>query len=150
MAKVYAVRNISDKPARPIMLTIGMSGGDPGAAGKSRMISTDGIPVFLSESDYDQCKESIVRLQKARMLHVDIIDKPEAKAPQPKKEVAEELLEIPFAPVESVQSVLESMTLDQCITKDQLETYALAKHGVDLDKRKSVKALRLEIEELEA
>jgi hypothetical protein len=148
MAKAYAIRNITNNPARPIMMTIGASCGDPGVSGKSKLISTDGIPVFFSEDEYNSFKDSAERLKNGRMIHVDVIERKE-KAPEPKKETEPELPEIPFEPVDSIASVVAGLTLDQCTSKEHLETYAISKHGIDIDNRKSFKTLLAELKKLE-
>lgn len=47
------------------------------------------------------------------------------------------------------QDTAGTKNIDQ-MTKDELEAYALEKHGVDLDKRKGVKALRETVKDLDA
>jgi hypothetical protein len=148
MAKVYALRNITNNPARPIMFTIGGSCGDPGESGKNKLVSTDGIPVFFSESEYASCKEAIDRQVKGRMIHVDVVERKE-RAPEPKKEVEPELPDVDDVFVDSINSALSGLTLEQCTTKDHLETYAISKHGIDVDKRKSFKSILADIKELE-
>lgn len=96
MSKNITVKNITRDPAVPIGLMVVKSGGPLGESGNYIQISTDGIPVPLTEGQYENCKEAVARYVDAEKLKLSIIEtkEPEAKKatkvkPAPKAEAPE-------------------------------------------------------------
>ena len=143
MAKKYALRNTTTKPPRPLYVVTGKAEGTPGM--QSVLISTDGLPVFLTQSQYDACKEAVQTYVKHKMLRLDILEAKD-KTPLPEVEVGDDLPELPNA---SKVDAPEKDPLKTPETKDELEKYALHHFGVNIDKRKSLATIKKEIAELE-
>lgn len=71
MAKQYAVKNTTDKPARPLILMTSPSGG---AVGQShRLIDTNDFPVMLTETEYGHCKDAIAKYVEAGMMSLNVL-----------------------------------------------------------------------------
>lgn len=70
--------------------------------------------------------------------HKDIVDR-----------VLDEEVKKPVKSAKKVEDKKDLSFLEE-MTKDELEKYVLDKHGIDLDKRKSLKKLVAKVKELEA
>jgi hypothetical protein len=91
MAKTYQVENTSFNPARPIGIMTGIAKGTPGRGHK--LLATDGIPVVLSEKEYEACQDALKRYEAAGMVRVKAIG----------GEQAQEAVEAPEAPKKEKQ-----------------------------------------------
>lgn len=145
MAKKYALRNTTTKPPRPIYV-VACAAGDGTPGQHSILINTDGIPVFLTQSQYDSCKDAVSRYVKAKMLKLDVLEAREKKE-LPPVELDVDLPDLPGA------DTAEHATYDPLVnpeTKDDYELYCLHHFGMNIDKRKSLAKIKAEVAELEA
>lgn len=77
MAKTYAIENTTLSPVRPILLSFGKTGK---ALKPAKVLSPDGIPVVLSEKDYEQVKDALTRYEKAGMVRIKVSEEAMNKA----------------------------------------------------------------------
>jgi hypothetical protein len=122
---MYSVRNISTTPPRPIGLMLGGAQKNGSINTKNHMlISTDNVPVFITDGQYAYAKAAIQRYEAAGMLVCQKVDADEAEEEKDKASAKER--------------------------KSEILRVAKEKYGVDLEKRKGVKTLEAELAALEA
>jgi hypothetical protein len=121
---MYSIKNISNNPARPIGLMVGGAGKGGSVNVKNHiLVSTDGIPAFVTDEQYERVKSAIKRYEDNDMLVCKYMQQADAEKDKAKIEDKNE--------------------------KAELIAAAKEKYGVVIDKRKSLKTVKEEYSALE-
>lgn len=131
---MYSVKNISNNPARPIGLMVG-GGGKGGAINVKNhlMVSTDGVPVPLTDEQYEYAKHAIKKYEDADMLVCKKLKTEKPAADKPKDDDPD----------------AEETKRKEKERKDEIAAIMKEKFGVDAEKRKKLETLEAELKALE-